>query len=307
MADKADSPEELPPARGPGVADEAPLPLPAAEVPAEDANREQVSEPAREKAKENNRMLDVHPAHHAANSWKEFFIHIATIVLGLLIAVGLEQMVELVHHRREVAQVRRELDDERETNRKAIAKESGYWRWEAVQLQNNLMVLAYLQHHAGTADEKLPGSLMWSHVSEPHSEAVWDAARSSGVMSLMDREEIEQHEDVYNKLRQVDEARLLAWDALNDASRYQFTDSRLSQLTPALIAEEITLTQAALNKHWLEGVALENMAAKYKDFSPSITAEELSRVHNRMMVKDRGKNPAVDATLSRMEAAGFGR
>ena len=36
-------------------------------------------------------MLDIHPSIHSANSWREFFIHIATIALGLLIAVGLEQ------------------------------------------------------------------------------------------------------------------------------------------------------------------------------------------------------------------------
>ena len=35
-----------------------------------------------ETAKEHETMLEVHPAHHAASSWKEFFIHIATIVLG---------------------------------------------------------------------------------------------------------------------------------------------------------------------------------------------------------------------------------
>lgn len=113
--------------------------------------------------------------------------------------------------------------------------------------------------------------VMWSHVSEPHSETVRDAAKTSGVTGLMSREEIEQYEDVYNKLRQVDDARLLAWDTLNDASQYQFTNSRLSLLTPTQIAGVTTLTQAAMNKHWLEGVALENMAAKYKDFSPSIT------------------------------------
>ncbi len=47
--------------------------------------------------KEHDPMLDVHPAPHAAHSWKDFFIHIATIVIGLLIAVGLEQMVEYFH------------------------------------------------------------------------------------------------------------------------------------------------------------------------------------------------------------------
>ena len=252
-------------------------------------------------------MLDVHPAHRAAGSWKEFFVHIATIVVGLLIAVGLEQMVEFVHHRRELAQIRRELAAERETNREAIAKDTRYWRWEAVQLENNLMVLAYLQHHPGTADEDLPGSLVWSYVHEPHSEAVWDAAKTSGVTSLMRREEIEQYEDIYNKLRQADDARLLAWDTLNDASRYQFTDSRLSHLTLAQIADVITLTQAAMNKHWLQGVALENMAAKYKDFSPSITADELTRAHNRQSIADGMKNPAFAATISRMQTAGFGR
>ena len=41
-------------------------------------------------------MLDVHPPHEAAHSWKDFLIHIATIVVGVLIAIGLEQTVELM-------------------------------------------------------------------------------------------------------------------------------------------------------------------------------------------------------------------
>ena len=46
-------------------------------------------------------MLDVHPPHHAASTWRDFFIHIATIVIGLLIAVALEQTVEFIHHRQQ--------------------------------------------------------------------------------------------------------------------------------------------------------------------------------------------------------------
>ena len=34
-------------------------------------------------------MLDIHPPHKAAHTWRDFLIHIATIGLGLLIAVGL--------------------------------------------------------------------------------------------------------------------------------------------------------------------------------------------------------------------------
>jgi hypothetical protein len=33
----------------------------------------------------------VHPPHEAAHTLKDFFIHIAIIVVGLLITIGLEQ------------------------------------------------------------------------------------------------------------------------------------------------------------------------------------------------------------------------
>ncbi len=57
-------------------------------------------------------MLDVHPAPHAAHTWKDFFIHIATIVIGLCIAVGLEQTVELYHRHNEVHQMETDLRHE---------------------------------------------------------------------------------------------------------------------------------------------------------------------------------------------------
>jgi hypothetical protein len=43
------------------------------------------------------RMLEVHAPHESIHVEKLFFIHIATIVLGLLIAVGLEQAAEAIH------------------------------------------------------------------------------------------------------------------------------------------------------------------------------------------------------------------
>jgi hypothetical protein len=201
-----------------------------------------------DETKEETPMLDVHPAHHAASSWKEFFIHIATIVLGLLIAVGLEQGVEWVHHRREVAAVREELRAEREYNIDHFKSETAVWRWETVMLENNLMVLAYLKQHPGTADEKLPGSLVWYRGSRTFSEAAWDAAKSSGVTSLMPREEVAGYAYTYRQLKWISDADDTTWDAMNDAERYQLTDSRLSHLSAAQIGEITTLTQIALTK-----------------------------------------------------------
>jgi hypothetical protein len=258
-----------------------------------------------ETPKEHEPMLDVHPANHAAASWKEFFIHIATIVLGLLIAVGLEQAVEYFHHSQELTAVREELRGEHETNKESFARETTNWRWETAELKNNLMVLAYLQKHPGTPDERLPGSLVWFHSTNGRSQAVWDAAKNSGITRLMRREEAEQYEDTYNQLKKIDDARALAWDALNDASRYELTDNRLSHLSAAQIGEITVLTQIALTKHWVEGVALENTARNFKDFPPSITSGELSQVRNRKNVAEAMKDPVFALTISRMKAAGY--
>ena len=66
-------------------------------------------------------MLDVHAAHGSIHSWRDFVIHIATISIGLLIAIGLEQTVEYLHHRHQVADLREALRTEREQNHLRLA------------------------------------------------------------------------------------------------------------------------------------------------------------------------------------------
>jgi hypothetical protein len=60
-------------------------------------------------------MLDVHPPHDPIHSWKEYLLHMSTIVLGLLIAIGLEQSVEALHHRQQLHQL--EKDERAEARR----------------------------------------------------------------------------------------------------------------------------------------------------------------------------------------------
>jgi len=42
--------------------------------------------------------MDVHAPHAPLHTWKDFWIHLGTITIGLLIAIGLEQSVEWMHH-----------------------------------------------------------------------------------------------------------------------------------------------------------------------------------------------------------------
>lgn len=66
-------------------------------------------------------MIDVHPAPHAAHSWREFLIHIATIAIGLLLAIALEQTVEHFHHLHQRHRLEQVLHDESLLNRRIVA------------------------------------------------------------------------------------------------------------------------------------------------------------------------------------------
>jgi hypothetical protein len=97
-------------------------------------------------------MLDIHPAHHAATTWRDFFIHIATIhiatiVFGLLIAIGLEQTVEYFHHRHLAAEARRALIEERKTNESSNGFNIFATRRHQQDLQRDLTILHALQAH----------------------------------------------------------------------------------------------------------------------------------------------------------------
>ena len=41
-------------------------------------------------------MIDIHPPHHSATTRREFFVHLFIVILGILIAISLEQTVEFV-------------------------------------------------------------------------------------------------------------------------------------------------------------------------------------------------------------------
>lgn len=66
-------------------------------------------------------MFDVHPPHAAAHTWTDFFIHIATIVIGLFIAVGLEQIVEFIHHRHQRLLLEEQMHDVLESDSRYVA------------------------------------------------------------------------------------------------------------------------------------------------------------------------------------------
>jgi hypothetical protein len=226
-------------------------------------------------------MLDVHAPHESVHTWRDFLLHIATIVIGLLIAVGLEQTVEFLHHRQQIAETREALRQEREENHKHFATGVLYWREGVARIQNDLLVLRYLQQHPGTPQEKLPGVPIWNQNGTPAEFAVWDAALQTGVTSMMPREEVAEETHLYKSLHEIGERGGKVWHGINVAEQYTLTDSNPSHLSPSHLAEVIALTESIQTDQYLGGVDLENLSSTFHDFPPSVTFAELDQLRHR--------------------------
>ena len=146
-------------------------------------------------------MLDVHPPHEAAHTWKDFFLHIATIVIGLLIAIGLEQTVEYFHHRHEIREAREALAAEHQEN---IRRYHGNVHDHLLRLANqnsDQRVLRFLLAHAGTPQDKLPGVMTYGAITidEP-VESAWSTVEHSDVASLLPPDELTGYASEYKEL-----------------------------------------------------------------------------------------------------------
>jgi len=248
-------------------------------------------------------MIDVHPPHHTANSWRDFLIHIATIVVGLLIAIGLEQCVELLHQHHEVRETREALRLEGEANRNRIILETNFWRRGTAALENNLLVLRYLQQHPGTPQDKLPGVLHWGTANMVFAHAVWDSAQQTGVIKLLPREEATNDAFLYMEFDRIEEASTAVHVAVDEAEEFDLVDPDPTHLSPAQLAEVISLTERALTKQILHGEALANLNSNFPDLPPTITHAEIDKLRGKIGKKTPDTLSAAEAiTNARLDA-----
>jgi hypothetical protein len=138
-------------------------------------------------------MLDVHAPHESIHTGKDFLIHIATICVGLLIAVALEQTVEAVHHRHQREQLLVSLDhDTRATLRDTDFIIDEYHRriqWNRTRIEQVQVALGSRKPLAQAAPDE--GAL----ITIP-ADPAWEAARASGMIPLFSQGEIAAYSEV---------------------------------------------------------------------------------------------------------------
>ena len=240
-------------------------------------------------------MLDVHAPHHAVSTWRDFFIHIATIVLGLLIAVGLEHAVEYFHHRREVAETRKALRLEREENRKAFSAGMSEFNRQTAALENNLLVLHFLQQHPRTPQDKLPGILVWHARRFNLSDSAWKTAQQSNVTALMPQDEVRNLAATYERIDAVARGFDDIWPVIIQARIYALTDPDPSHLTPAEVAAEIDIAKAALAVHFAQAGTLVQLSSTDPGFEPHLQRDDLTRM---MRLSETEDDPRLAAAIA---------
>jgi len=127
--------------------------------------------------------MDVHAPHQPLTTWREFWVHLGTITVGLLIALGMEQTVEYAHRVHEKHALQRELRDEGEHDRETLSQD--FERLAA--LKASLVAWHRQVDEAIASGGKLQAEYQppdFGTIALP-SEAMWDSAKASGRIGLL--------------------------------------------------------------------------------------------------------------------------
>jgi hypothetical protein len=91
--------------------------------------------------------LDVHAPNHPIGGWKDFFVHLVTISIGLLIAVGIEGCVELHREHNLVREARETMREEIQHNSDEMKRAVVKLDQQAATLKKNIDTLTRIQEN----------------------------------------------------------------------------------------------------------------------------------------------------------------
>ena len=168
--------------------------------------------------------MDVHAPHHPIMSWKEFLVHMLAITLGLLIAVGIEGLVELHREHKLVKEARQTLHDEILHNVEAMDDALPGIEAEKTAMAENIYFLNRVVEHPHDQAAQ-HGTLNAGFAMVGLHDTAWKTAQATGALAFMPYDEAQRYADIYGaqqKFReqqdklQEDEAQLLGVFAKTD-------------------------------------------------------------------------------------------
>ena len=138
--------------------------------------------------------MDIHPPHGPVNSFKDFLLHLLTVILGILIALSLEGLIEWHHHRSLAEEARSNLTAEIRENRQLLA--GGLPAAPAAEHRLKATIETIEAYRKDRRDDRT-SKLDWSFGLFPLSATGWSTASSTGALSYMDYSEVQGYTRAY--------------------------------------------------------------------------------------------------------------
>jgi hypothetical protein len=190
--------------------------------------------------------MEVHPPDKPIHSWKDFLIHLATITIGLLIAVGIEGIVEWRHHVHLVNEAEAGLNEEITRNAAMLPS----IRKQIAEAQKVLSQDMDVLHAVLKDPHNSHQSMSLSFTLHSFDNVSWRSAQATGAFTYMPLEDARQFSDIYETQEEIFRVEQQEVDDVLQAASLVFdkpTPADLSPQTIVLMAPRIGLIQMRLN------------------------------------------------------------
>ena len=188
--------------------------------------------------------MEIHVPDHPVMTWKQFFVHMAIVVVGVLVAIALEQTVEWMHHQHQLHQLHEALDGDA---RKAMRDTDSV-------IRSQTAVADYL--HTSALAEREAARTHKTFVLQPPpamrfdipGNAAWKAAKASGLVSLLPAEEVKAFGEIDTLVGTSDQCFTEAIQSRHDLHALQDQFQRgntydLSSATPEELLKLATMSE----------------------------------------------------------------
>jgi Sec-independent protein translocase protein TatA len=140
--------------------------------------------------------LDVHAPHEPIGSWKDFLLHLLIITVGLLIAVGIEGLVELHREHVLVKEARATMREEIQDNLNSMKNAEENLKKQKAMMQKNMDALTRIQENPKDKEAQ-NASIDASYSMVGLRDTAWKTAQTTGALSFMPYAEAQRYSNVY--------------------------------------------------------------------------------------------------------------
>lgn len=205
-------------------------------------------------------MLDVHPPHKFIHGTGEFFLHLFTITIGLLIAVGIEGAVTRYEHHKLAAEARETMTEEIRHNAANVKDALREIDDQRKRMNHNVEQVEAIQ-----LDPKSPvadnAKIDVGYGSTSFEHTAWRTAQATGALSYMPYDQAQKFSSIYAAVDTFEKAEELSTEDsaqfLGIVRRYASKDGHISKEAADAMAERFGIWQGHLLSIHIDAMLLQ--------------------------------------------------